>query len=68
MTPGGKSLYSTALGTVMMTTELVQPDMEQKKLVESLPTDLKPEQKIFRQYLHIIPDREHQIFKLVDQI
>ena len=63
-----KGLVATCHGRVMMTTELVDPDLSKKPVVEALPTALKPDQKIFKQYLHIIPDRPHQIFKLVEQI
>ena len=52
----------------MMTTELMDPDLTNKNVAAVLPRALKPEQKIFKQYVHIIPDRSHQIFKLVEQI
>ena len=52
----------------MMTTELMDPDLDNEEVAKALPTALKPDQKIFKQYLHIIPDRQHQMFKLVEQV
>ena len=52
----------------MMTTELMDPDLSRKNVAAVMPRGLKPDQKIFKQYMHIIPDRSHQIFKLVEQI
>ena len=63
-----KSLVAARPGRVMMTTELMDPDLSNRNVAEVLPRALKPEQKIFKQYVHIIPDRSHQIFKLVEQI
>jgi len=63
-----KSLVAARPGRVMMTTELMDPDLSNKNVAAVLPRALKPEQKIFKQYVHIIPDRSHQIFKLVEQI
>ena len=62
------SLYAKCNGRVMMTTELMDPNLENEKAQASLPTTYKPGQKLFKHYIHIIPDRQHQIFKLVDQI
>ena len=63
-----KSLVAARPGRVMMTTELMDPDLNNRDVARVLPRALKPDQKIFKQYLHIIPDRSHQIFKLVEQI
>ena len=62
------SLVAACHGRVMMTTELMDPKMDEPKVQLTLPADAKPDEKFFRQYVHIIPDRQHQIFKLVDQI
>ena len=63
-----KSLVASLPGRVMMTTELMDPDLSRKNVAAVMPRGLKPDQKIFKQYMHIIPDRSHQIFKLVEQI
>lgn len=60
-------LWAKCHGRVMMTTELVDPKISSSLVANSLPPAMKPNQKIFRQYLHIVPDRQHQFFKLVDQ-
>ena len=65
---GQNRLMAAATGRVMMTTELCDPDVSKPNVALTVPNNLKPDQKIFRQYLHIIPDRQHQIFKLVEQI
>ena len=46
----------------------MDPNFDNELVSSALPAALKPDQKIFKQYLHIIPDRQHQIFKLVDQV
>ena len=65
---GTRKLVATCHGRAMMTTELIEPNLDDEKVVSSLPIALKPNQKVFKQYVHIIPDRQHQIFKLVEQI
>ena len=65
---GTRQLAAMCHGRVMMTTELIDPNRDDEKVASSLPIALKPNQKVFKQYVHIIPDRQHQIFKLVEQI
>ena len=62
------SLFAKCHGRVMMTTELMDPNLENEKVTAALPATVKPGQKFFKHYIHIIPDRQHQIFNLVDQI
>ena len=52
----------------MLTTELVEPNFDHDLVKRALPYGIKPEEKLFRHYMHIIPDRQHQVFKLVDQV
>ena len=52
----------------MMTTELVDPCYDHKLVKQALPYGLKQGKKFFRHYMHIIPDRQHQIFKLVESV
>ena len=61
-------LVSSCQGRVMLTTEVVEPNFDHQLVNRALPYGIKPEQKVFRHYMHIIPDRQHQVFKLVDQV
>ena len=63
-------LYGTVDGRVMITTELADLDWDSYKVEKHVArgsTHLRKE-KIFRQYIHVIPDVQHQYFKLVEQI
>ena len=59
-------------GRAILTTEKVDPKLEayQKmpaRLGEVLPSYLLNE-NIYRVHVHVIPDEQHQYFKLVDQV
>ena len=63
-------LHSTVDGRVIITTELADLDWDSYKAdkhVSRGSQHLRSE-KIFRQYIHVIPDVQHQYFKLVEQI
>ena len=64
----GLELISLCQGRVMLTTELVEPNFDHVLVNQALPYGIKDEEKLFRHYMHIIPDRQHQVFKLVDQV
>jgi hypothetical protein len=52
----------------MMTTEVLEPNFEDDKVQTALPNGVKSGHKVFKHFVHIIPDRQHQFFKLVDRI
>ena len=63
-------LHGTVDGRVIITTELADPDWDSYKVEKHIlrgSQHLRSE-KIFRQYIHVIPDVQHQYFKLVEQI
>ena len=66
------NIVALSHGRAMLTTEKVQPKVEayQKlpsRLGEVLPQHLLSE-NIYRVHVHVIPDEQHQYFKLVDQV
>merc|ERR1712080_112041 len=59
-------------GRVMLTTEKVEPKLEAyealpERLGKVLPPHLQQE-SIYRVHVHVIPDQQHQTFKLVEQV
>ena len=55
-------------GRAMLTTERMDPNLDNEDVRRTLPVTIQPDQKIFKHYVHVIPDRQHQIFKLVEEI
>ena len=52
----------------MITTEKLDPDWTNEKYVQkNFGTKLRTE-NFFKQMVHVIPDKDHQYFKLVDQV
>ena len=63
-------LHAAVDGRVVITTELANLDWDQytvEKHIARGSHHLKKE-KIFRNYIHVIPDVQHQYFKLVERI
>eukprot|EP00088_Acartia_fossae_P064830 TRINITY_DN79860_c0_g1_i1.p1 TRINITY_DN79860_c0_g1~~TRINITY_DN79860_c0_g1_i1.p1 ORF type:complete len:152 (+),score=0.90 TRINITY_DN79860_c0_g1_i1:24-479(+) len=59
-------------GRAILTTEKVDPKLEAyqrlpSRLGEVMPSHLLSE-NIYRVHVHVIPDEQHQYFKLVDQV
>ena len=59
-------------GRAMLTTEKIDPKLEAysalpTRLGEVLPQHLQNE-NIYRVHVHVVPDEQHQFFKLVDQV
>ena len=59
-------------GRAILTTEKVDPKVEAfqrlpSRLGEVLPSHMLNE-NIYRVHVHVIPDEQHQYFKLVDQV
>ena len=52
----------------MLTTELVDPNKDEHLVQKALPYGIKPNDKLFRMHMHIIPDRQHQVFKHVESV
>ena len=66
------NIVALSHGRAMLTTEKVDPKLEayQKlpaRLGEVLPQHLLSE-NIYRVHVHVIPDEQHQYFKLVDKV
>jgi len=59
-------------GRVMLTTEKVEPKLEAyEELPARLGTVLPPhlqQESIYRVHVHVVPDQQHQTFKLVEQV
>ncbi|XP_037776277.1 50S ribosomal protein L27-like [Penaeus monodon] len=64
-----RTLFAKEHGRVLMTTEKVNPDWN-NKFVKRFYAELKDQPKIpiFKTYFHVIPEEQHRNFKLVDQI
>lgn len=63
-------LHATVDGRVIITTELADLDWDEYKVEKHVARGsqhLKKE-KIYRNYIHVIPDIQHQYFKLVERI
>jgi len=69
---GLSNIVSTCNGRVIITTERVIPKKEEfDKLLPLRNADMPDhllQEKIFRAHVHVIPDEQHQYFKLVEQI
>lgn len=68
-------IVATATGRAIMTTEKVDPNPEnhmkmfQSRLGSDLPSRiLEGHENAYKMYIHVIPDEQHQYFKLVEQI
>ena len=66
-------IVSGSTGRVMLTTEKVEPKLEAVRSVAMpRPVDTIPDhtvnENIYRVHVHVIPDEQHQFFKLVDQV
>ena len=63
-------LIANVHGRAIITTELVDPDWNQYKVQKHIARGSQHlrKEKIFRHYIHVIPDVQHQYFKLVEQI
>jgi len=66
------NIIGTCHGRAMLTTEKIDPNLEKyaalpDRLGEVLPQHLQNE-NIYRVHVHVIPDEQHQYFKLVDQV
>ena len=66
------NIVALSHGRAMLTTEKVQPKLAAyeklpSRLGEVLPQHLVSE-NIYRVHVHVIPDEQHQYFKLVDQV
>jgi len=66
------NITSLTHGRVMLTTEKIDPNLEAytalpARLGEVMPQHLQNE-NIYRVHVHVIPDEQHQFFKLVDQV
>ena len=66
------NIVSLTNGRAILTTEKVDPKLEAyqrlpSRLGEVLPSHLINE-NIYRVHVHVIPDEQHQYFKLVDQV
>ncbi len=53
----------------MLTTELMEPDYTDKMVLKMTnPAQQQYQDKMFKHFMHIIPDRQHQYFKKVEEI
>jgi large subunit ribosomal protein L27 len=59
-------------GRVMLTTEKIEPKLEAYSNLPSRLGDVLPKylqnENIYRVHVHVVPDEQHQYFKLVDQV
>jgi len=59
-------------GRVMLTTEKVEPRLEAYKKLPARLGEVMPEhlhqENIYRVHVHVVPDEQHQTFRLVDQV
>ena len=57
-------------GRVMITTEKCDPKfgVDADREEASFPMHIRGKPNIFRMHIHVIPDEQHQYFKLVEQI
>ena len=60
-------LMATTSGRAMLTTERMNPDWSHYKMQKFFGEHQKGE-KLFKHFIHVIPDKQHQYFKLVEEI
>lgn len=60
-------LIGTVSGRVMLTTERMEPDWTHYKM-QKFFGDHHRDQNLFKHFIHVIPDKQHQYFKLVEEI
>ncbi|TRY68518.1 hypothetical protein TCAL_03266 [Tigriopus californicus] len=63
----GKSLYASCNGRVMITTEVCDPKVAETLSEDPFAMDV-PGENIYKMHMHIVPDQQHQYFKLTEQV
>jgi len=61
-------LQASVNGRAMVTTERLEPNWEQKQVKEVFKSHHQQESQLFKHFVHVIPDKQHQYFKLVEEI
>ena len=64
----GTKLKATVHGRVMITTERTDPDWSDEKYTKRIFAGKFQDENFFQHLVHVIPDKDHQYFKLVDQV
>jgi len=67
---GGRfyDLEASVDGRAMVTTERMEPNWEQKQVKAVFKPHHQQEKQLFKHFVHVIPDKQHQYFKLVEEI
>jgi hypothetical protein len=64
----GTKLKAACHGRVTITTEKVDPDWSNEKYVGRIFAGKLRTENFFKHMVHIVPDRDHQYFKCVEQV
>jgi len=62
------NLHAAVDGRVIVTTERMAPNWSQKQVQAVFKEHHKQETSLFKHFVHVIPDKQHQYFKLVEEI
>ena len=61
-------LHASVDGRAMVTTERLEPDWDQRQVQDNFDEHHKEEKQLFKHFVHVIPDKQHQYFKLVEEV
>merc|ERR1712133_99021 len=56
-------LQASVDGRAMVTTERLEPNWEQKQVKAAFKSHHQQESQLFKHFVHVIPDKQHQYFK-----